>query len=335
MSGFDLSALATALGAYHRQHSANVLAKKIYNPNNAGPEDPITFLQTLSRSFIKDEEGFARLELNLQARESDATVAVQSDDAVVVTGDTRKLRSVESIFNFAPDALNATFMDHVQERRHMMGEELALEDLQFVPWFLDYMLQQWMDNLTTISMITGDYTPGFTYASASNGWGAALDGILTIIADKVLSTDITNVVTTGAINATNAYASLEAMGKAIPQHVRYQEFFLYASETITDHYNDDRAKTFLGENALLHPKYKQYRLRNRNRVTIVPVPEFGNSGRVILTTKGNIRWNQDWRKKGPEMRFTPINTKEIQVLIKHGTGLSLDRYDEVIVNDQA
>lgn len=337
---YDLSSLSTALGAYHRVHSNEILRQKVFNPFNMSQEDPmwrLTPYDIFRKRFIKDEEGFARLDLDLQAQLATSAVAVQSDDAIILDGAIRKIRDVETVLNFNPYVLENTWIDHVNDAKYRFKEMPEYQDIEFVPWLTDYLLEKWMQKLRTISLWKGVYTPGATYAAdgvAGQSWLGVIDGILQQIIDEITATNITQVVTTGVITSSNAYDSLETMGQAIPEHLEYEQLFLMCSRQIHDWYNNDRATTFPGDNPMLHPTFKQHTLRNRPNVTLIPTPELTGSQRVIITTKDNISWNMDERQGGVKLTYMPINVKQIQVQMIMGTGISFGRYDEIIVNDQ-
>jgi hypothetical protein len=336
---YNLTDLSNALGAYHRAHTSDIVRRRVYNPMDALAESPYTIWDVFAKRFMKDEESFARLDVNLEVREADAQIVEQSADTITIDGDVRKIRYMETISKLNPSVLERTWLDHVRDRRHKFRDQQNLQDVEFVPWLLQYVVDRWLEKARTISLIRGKYTSGFSYTDPSNGdpwsWLAALDGILETITAKIASSDITNVVTTGALDNTNSYTKLEDVGKALPIHLEYQEVFMLASRTICDYYNHDRAKEYPGENVALHPVYKQRTLRDRPNVILVPVPEFTTSQRVIVTPANNIAWLHDWRNSGPEMVFQPINVKEIQFQLKHGMGVGIDLYSDIVVNDQA
>lgn len=335
---FNLTDLSSALGAYHRLHTPDIFRRRVYNIMDAKADSPYTLWDIMGRSFLKDEEDFARLDIDLEVRESDHQIVEQPGDVVTLTGDIRKLRYMETISKLNPTKLERTWLDYNRDRRHKFRDQQNLGDIEFVPWLIQYIIDRWVEKARTISLIKGKYTSGFGYADPLNGdpwsWLAALDGLLEKVKAHITASNITKVVTTGATTNANGYTNFENMGKALPLHLEYEEVFLLASRTLCDYYNHDRAQEYPGENIMLHPMYKQRTLRDRPNVTIIPVPEFGTSQRMIIVTKDNIRWLNDWRRRGPEFTFQPINVKEIQFMIKHGMGVSFDQVSDVVVNDQ-
>lgn len=337
-NGFTLDELSSALGAYHRTHDMEILRKRVYNPLDREPGAPTTIWDTMRKRFIKDQQGFSRTKLNMQARVAKPTVATQSDDAIIVEGALRKVFDAETILNINPYMLRNTWLDHVDEERFKNGGSPEFSDIEFVPWLGEYLMQEWFSKLVTISGIQGQFNTAATYAAdgtANQSWLGLMDGLLKQLADESQngSTDST-VVATGAITAANAYEKLEAMGKAIPMHLEYSDLFLYCSRQIHDWYNDRRAIDYPGDNARLHPTYKQYTLRNRPNIVIVPIPELKTSQRVWITPNQNMSWNQDIRDSAPQLTAVPISVKEIQIMISHSTGFNFDQWTDVVMNDQ-
>lgn len=289
---FNLTDLSSALGAAHRVHTADIFRRRVYNIMDAKADSPYTLWDIIARSFLKDEEDFARLEIDLEVRESDHQIVEQPGDVVTLSGDTRKLRYMETISKFNPTKLERTWLDYNRDRRHKFRETPNLQDVEFAPWLIMYILDRWVEKARTISLIRGEYTAGFGYVDPLNGdpwsWLAALDGLLEKVKIHIAASAITNVVTTGATTSSNAYTNFENMGKALPMHLEYKEVFLLASRTLCDYYNHDRSQEYPGENVSLHPTYKQRTLRDRPNVTIIPVPEFGTSQRMIIVEKDKI-----------------------------------------------
>lgn len=341
MAGYNITDLNTALGAYTKEHSADVFRKKIYNPRGVGNQSPLIWTDILAPVFLEDEESFQRLDLDLQVRQAAATVAHQSDDAIKLSGEFRKVYDAQTIFKFSPYTLENTAVSHYYRASRKDREMPVLGDVEFVPALFDYIVQSWMDKYTRISLIKGNYKANFAYgadtaaeASGDSWWGAT-DGLLTKVTDQITASKITNVVATTALTSSNAFDKLEAVGRAIPSHLEYEEMFMLVSRQVHDWYNADRAATYPGQNVQLHPTYFQRTLMDRPQVTMIPVPEFGTSHRVIITTRDNIELLADYRKGGPQMKYMPINTEEIEVNIRYSGGLSFRRYDELVVSDQA
>ncbi|WP_289030829.1 hypothetical protein [uncultured Algoriphagus sp.] len=328
---FDLSALNTTLNAYARENAGEILRRKVYDPMRKDAEQPLNIHDLFRLRFFKDEQAFARVKVDFAVREKSSTITEQPASAVEIEGDLRKLRDIQTVTSFAPYALQNTWVDHLADARRMFGDSPDYQDIEFVPWLTEHMIEVWVEKLNTISLITGVYLANFAY---TDSWASAFDGIIETLKQKVTSTDIDQVVATGATNASNAYANFESMGKAIPNHIRREPLFLCASEQLCDWYNEDRATSFPGDNAMLHPMYKQYRLRNRPNVTIVPVPEMAGSQVIFLTTNQNMSFNHDFRGAGPQLKFWPKDVENIQVAIDHSAGFNFDMYDEVVVNDQ-
>lgn len=334
MAGYSLTDISAALGAYSRERVPEVLSEKIFDGMMGEPEQPLTVFDIMRTRFFRDEQSFARMKLVLQAREKSATIVEQAADAISLDGDLRKLRDIQTVLSFAPYVLENTWLDEddLYSASPKFKDRPEFEDIEFVPWLVDYMLQDWVSEIIQHTLFGGVYQAGFTYADS---FPKAFDGFLKIITDQITATAITNVVPTGVLNAGNTYASLEAMGKAVPYNLKGRELFMLMSEDIHDWYNAGRSAAFPGENASLHPQYKLYKLRDRSRINLIPVPQMAGSQRVFITTRNNLSFNHDFRGDGPQMKFHPKDIENIQVGIDHGAGVSIDMYSEIIANDQA
>lgn len=330
---FDLTALAATLGAYSREHTGEVLREKINMGLASEPEAPLSAADLIRTRFFRDEQSFARVKISLQAREKSSTVVEQPNPAIEVEGALRKLRDIETITSFAPGNLENTWLDEttIYSAPSKFRQMPDLADMEFVPWIVQHMLDKFVSSIIENTLFGGVYVPGFTYVQS---WGAAFDGFLQDITAAIAGGSLTNVVTTGVITAANAFDKLEDMGKAVPYNLRNLDLFLLCSEEVHDLYNEHRATKYPGENASLHPMYKQYKLRNRSRITLVPTTEMAGSQRCIITTRDNLSFNHDFRGAGPQMTYAVKDVSNIQMKISHSAGTSIDQYDELVVNDQ-
>jgi hypothetical protein len=112
---YNLTDLSNALGAYHRAHTSDIVRRRVYNPMDALAESPYTIWDVFAKRFMKDEESFARLDVNLEVREADAQIVEQSANTITIDGDVRKIRYMETISKLNPSVLERTWLDHVCE----------------------------------------------------------------------------------------------------------------------------------------------------------------------------------------------------------------------------
>lgn len=347
---FDLSQLNTDLGAYARVNTRQIVRRAIYNHLRASDDQPIGLHDILRYRFMKDQEAFQRMDLTVDIRESDTNVTEQTDPVINLSGAVRSIKDFEHISRFNPYALENTYADHLRDMTRKFRDEPELADVEFVNWLFDEIIGRFIESLMTISLISGEYSASFGYAQS---WANAFDGILKVVNNHIDSGEITNVVTTGTITNANAYAELEKVGNAQPNYLRGQDLFLICSLQVAQWYNYDYRDTWPGQNPSIHPTYQRFRLEDSPNVTIVPVPEMNGQPTVtILTPANNFNLNNDYRSTnqqgmdgssegsaanllGPQMSFLPINVKEIQYMLRHGAGVSLDNFDHVVVNDVA
>lgn len=333
MAGFDLTALAAALGAYSRENTAQVLRQKI-NMGMAGePEAPLTAFEIFAKRYFRDEQAFARTNITLQAREKSTNVAEQPATPISIEGDLRKLRDIQTVMSFAPDDLENTWLDQTTlfSSPSKFKQQPDLADMEFVPWLIQHMVDLFTSKIIEETVFPGVYTPGYGYADS---FPKAFDGVLQIVTAAIAAGDISNVVATGPITVANAFDKLEDIGKAVPYNLRGEDLFMLVPELVHDLYNEHRSAKYPGENASLHPQYKVYKLRNRSRISLIPVTQMGASQRVVLTTRENISFNHDFRGDGPQLKFAVKDVENIQMSITHSAGMSVDRYDEIVTNDQ-
>lgn len=330
---YNLTDLSTALGAYAREHTGEILRNRLFNPMSKQPGQPLTFHDVIRKRFFKDEQAFARTKVDIQVKQTSSIVTEQPNPAVNIEGDLRKLYDFQSVFPLAPYDLENTWIDEVDSARQerKFRQQPALPDVEFVPWLIDHLVGEFLSKVFEIPFFNGVHVPGFDYV---NNWPAAFDGVIKYVLDKVTGGDITNVVATGAITSANAYASLEAIGKGAPSRSKNVPQYLVCSELISDWYNDDFEATNPGKNQRLHPEFKRYTLRNRPNITILPHAELNGSGVVFMAPKDTFSFNQDYRGEGPQLLFAVKDTRNIQVDISHSAGISADALEDITVNDQ-
>jgi hypothetical protein len=347
---FSTTELVDALGAYHREKSGEVIQELVYDPFGTARDASYPLVvwdgRIMRRRFFKDQQSFASTAFDIQARPAGANVVEQTDPAISIAGAIRQIRDAESIFSLNPYVLQNTYLDEVMQARRKFREQPQLEELEFVPWLVEHMLKHWVRNICRYSVFHGEYDATGTYAplgTAGESYLALIDGFLKQITDAIAANKIpaSHVIETGAISASNAYDKFELMAQGLPSHMEYEDCFLLCSRQHADWYNMDHFTQF-GANPAVNDMYKRPYLRNRENVTIVPVPDMKDSERVIITTAQNLSFNHDMSNRlstssdlfGPQLVFHPKNVKEIQVMIRHGFGVSVDDWRNVVVNDQ-
>ncbi|MEL6625427.1 MAG: hypothetical protein AAFO91_02005 [Bacteroidota bacterium] len=330
----DLTALNTAMGAYARQNSGEIIRALIAMKGQT-PDQPIDIFRTMSPKFLVDEESFARVRPNVQVRERDSQVVSQDDASMIFTGAIRKIRYMEHIDEVNPDDFNTTWMEETTPRPRVQIEP-RFEDMPFASWFVTYLMEAFMSGLYRQSFVKAEYSAGFGYADS---WLSAFDGVIATIRSLITGGSITNVVATGATTSSNAYANVEAMCKAVPNYMHGMPLWFVMPQDIYDFYNDDYHNVF-GTAPLQNDEYKRTRSKSRERIVFVPEEDLNGTQLMYITTDGNVREQHDIRgqRNGriePQFSSTVLNVKQIQYRVQHGAGISVDDPRNIVVNDQA
>lgn len=329
---FDISALNTAMGAYARENSKRIFMDAIYKPEDA---DHPTFWGQVEKVVIKDEYSVGLADFDIEVMEGSDTYTSQGD-IVTVNGKNHKLRNMDASFDLPVYSLHKTWLQHIyNEARqdNLNTGDVKAGMLSFAGWLFENARDKFIEKFQLLSSFQGVYSASYNYAAS---FGAAIDGYNKQVSDARTAVDIpaSQVVATGAITSANAYDSFEDMGKAIPYKNMYRDHLLLCSVDNADNYNIDYRSTHGGNNPKIYDKYKRPRLDDRQKVSVIPVPEMGSTGIAYITPVNNMFWFSDFDNYAPQILTAVADPKVIKVTMSYAAAVGFKRIDHLVVNDQ-
>lgn len=226
------------------------------------------------------------------------------------------------------DNLDTLFGTYLHEM--MVDETKTIDNYPFVTWLMNNHIIPGIQEEIELLSIKGEYvapTPG----TAGNSDESA-DGIFTIIANEIAATNLTNIITTGAINATNVVDKLEAYHKDLPAEYKKLAGPIFVAEDILVMYK----YTFRDDKGLLlNVEQPTVRLWGTNK-ELVGLPDLNGSQRILFTptgTNGNIVKLFD-KLLMPTPQFQIVD-RDLKILGDFTRSWGFDTLDAVFVNDQA
>lgn len=330
---FDISALNTAMGAYCRENSQRIFMDAIYKPEDANHP---TFWGQVEKVVIKDEYAVGLADFDIEVEEASDSYTSQGD-IVTVSGKNHKLRKMDASFDLPVYSLYQSWLQHIyQEARqdNLNTGDVKAGMLSFAAWLFENARDKFIEKFKLLASFQGVYSAGYSYGTGS--FGASMDGYNKQVADARTAVEIpaAQVAATGVITSSNAYDSFEAMGKLIPVKNLYKEHLILSSVNNTDNYNIDYRTTHGGNNPRIYDAYKRPRLDDREKVSIIPVPEMGSSGRVFITPVNNMFWFSDFNNHAPQILTAVADPKVIKVTMSYAAAVGFKRIDHLVVNDQ-
>lgn len=154
------------------------------------------------------------------------------------------------------------------------------DDLPYERFFWEQIALKLASEINQMSVYAGIHNAaGTTTTDIVNGFGK-------LIADEIVSGEITNVVTTGGITSANAVSKFEMMCKALPPALREMPMQLYVPYAKYDDYCANYRSTF--GTLPYNRQYEKLSVDGFSNVQIVPASWMNNVGRVVLTQKENL-----------------------------------------------
>lgn len=307
----DLTALATALGAYYRDKRQEVLGK-LY-----AAEDMRKYFNVVSG--VQDE--YVMTEMFLDELTQPYQKAWTPKGTATFTPEILKNRGVKVDFTLEPKALEATWIGYLKTNGS------SPEEYPFVQYIYDRIIEKVARELnnTTINGVYAAPTPGTAGSAAS-----AFNGILKIVTDAITATKITPVAT-GALSAANIRTKIEQMVDALPTEHRDQELVMLMSPSWARAYHRLN-RTDFGANIDYKPGETMVDFTN---VKIVTPLYMNGSSRLIITPAANLFLLEDGVNEEEKM-IVQANRRELEVMMdfKRGVGFGIIE-DYVWTNDQA
>lgn len=172
-----------------------------------------------------------------------------------------------------------------------------------------------------------------TGSGATDPLTSLFDGFLHLIADAVVATTLTEVAT-GALTATNAVASVEAMWDALDPAYKDEDVAVFMSYANFQNYARDY-RTRYGFGVRL-PGSDEMKIKlDFGNAYLVPVSGMGTSGRVVMTPANNLHYGYDMADDMSTVRIQELHRGlDLMMDFKIGAQIGLLEDGIIVVNDQ-
>ena len=195
--------------------------------------------------------------------------------------------------------------------------------MPFEAFAVQQSAQQFLDAIYTDTLWLGVRSgAGTAAADICDGWG-------TIIAADIISGDLTNVVATNAISASNAVTEIEKVTNGTSAKMKQKGGIVLVSYTVFQHYRTHYRATY-GFN--FNPNQEGSYMIDGTKFKMVPAAFMGTSGRVVVTYPGNLVFGTDLERIS--MHPTP-HLNLLQTRLMMPAGCQIRDLDVLYVNDQA
>ena len=290
-------------------------------------------LGALTTAFVGGAEVFGKEVLDWDIRELGIQVRTnvntpQAMSKLTMDGDPQPYRKQD-------DFGGGTFTDRVLTAyQSKIDLELDAEDFRntylaelpempFEDFAVQQSAQQFLDAVYTDTLWLGVRNgAGTAAADICDGWG-------TIIAADIISGDLTNVVATNAISASNAVTEIEKVTNGTTAKMKQKGGIVYVSYTVFQYYRTHYRATY---GFSFNPNQEGSYMIDGTKFKMVPCAFMGTSGRVVVTYPGNLVFGTDLGRIS--MHPTPhLNLLQTRLLMP--AGCQIRDLDVLFVNDQA
>ena len=198
-----------------------------------------------------------------------------------------------------------------------------LPEMPFESFAVQQSAQQFLDAVYTDTLWLGVRNgSGTAAADICDGWG-------TIIAADIISGDLTNVIATNAISASNAVTEIEKVTNGTSAKMKQKGGIVLVSYTVFQHYRTHYRATY---GFSFNPNQEGSYMIDGTKFKMVPCAFMGTSGRVVVTYPGNLVFGTDLERIS--MHPTPhLNLLQTRLLMP--AGCQIRDLDVLYVNDQA
>lgn len=290
-------------------------------------------ISALTSAFVGGAEAFGKEVLDWDIRELGIQVRtnVNTPQAMAkfdVTGNPQPYRLQD-------DFSGATVTDRVLTAyQTKLDLELDAEDFRntYLAELPEMPFEQFTVNQAAKQFMDALYTDAL-YLGVRNGSGTAavdcFDGWGTIIAAEISGGDLTNVISTAAISASNAVTEIEKVTNGVSAKMKQKGFNVYVSYTVFQYYRTHYRATY---GFTFNPAQEGTYMIDGTKAKLIPVAFMGTSGRVIATYPGNMVFGTDLDRIC--MHPTP-HLNLLQTRLMMPGGCQIRDLDVIYVNDQA
>jgi hypothetical protein len=311
VNSLDISALATALGAYHREHRDQLASELLLD------EDFTADLMVMDD--VTDEIPLPNLSLTDLLQPGLDPTFNPTSNAVKFGARILKVRDCKVDLLLIPKVLEKTWLGKMKKASDPL-------DMPFEAFIMQYINSKITENLRLQALYKGVYNAG----------GSApvdcFNGYLKLIADEITATNITPVVT-GAITSSNVVDKLELTYDGLGEVYKRKPTIMKVSPTIFTWYVRKYRLDF-GRNLDYTGMQRLTTQLDGTLCTLQSEPGMAGSQRLITSEKDNFVYGVD-TVNGYNMDVQKFDrTLKILIDLKAGVQLSQIHSRALAVNDQ-
>lgn len=318
----DIDALDGSLGAYHRSQGKLLFKQAFY----AG--ESTQHMEVYPN--VKDEQPLIVPSVKELSQVGIANAFNPTTDAITFGNRMLKVRPAKVDLTIIPKELHQKYLAWLFRSGQNPYEH------PFEAFIMDYVMQKVAEDAETVRW-KGVYAGGTAPAAGATNTTAIADGFLHIIADEITATNLTPIVT-GAITATNAVASLEAVYQGADDRLKKPGGKMYVSPQVKEFYNSDYRTRFGGVN-YNQAFEKRFLELSEGKVEIVAMHGLSGSQRVIYDPLGVMTIGTDLLSDENSI-ITEREKRAINIMVDYVVGVQFAAIDlqsvkYIVVNDQA
>ena len=270
-TAIDLTDLATALGAYHREHRDQLVSEILLD------EDFTSDLNVMDD--VTDELPLPNLGIEDLTKPADPTAFSPTSNALKFGARVLKVRGIKVDLLLIPQVLEKSWLGKMKKSSDPM-------DMPFEKFIMNYINSKITEELRLRSIYKGVYDAEGTTPDDT------MNGFLKLIADEITATNIAPI-TTGVISSSNVVTKLELVYDGLGEAYKSKPTIMKVSPTIFDWYNR-KYRTDFGQNQ----DYKgmttsKRRLLDGTMCELVREPGLTGSQRVICSQVENFVYGVD------------------------------------------
>lgn len=321
MAAIDISAVNTALGAYHRQHSTELTAQLMLKPESFDFMTPVP--------GVKDQHTSVGVDVGevTQAYQC-AFVPKKDNTAFPIIGKVHPWM-IDLEYDCMDD-LERSYMGWVLEEKQLAAGKPTDTTLGRFLWSMaiEKALEEREIYAGTAERVTP--TPG-TAGDADGAW----DGFLTIIADLITAGAPVNIIPTGSLAAVaGTFDKIEGFVKGIHPQFQNRSPFILSSHTVAQNAMQDFRAQYPYQvsqaETLKSPVFLNTQLKLKGLTSMA------SSKRLIYTEKRNFLYMFDF-VDGPSSSVYQVimDIDKVKIRIKGKLGFKFKDARHLWVNDQA
>jgi hypothetical protein len=312
LDSIDITALATALGNYHREHRDELAAEVLLD------EDFTEGMEVLDD--VTDEIPLPNIGITDIVQPGADKDFNPTEDALKFGARILKVRDCKVDLLLEPWLLEKTWLGKMKKASDPL-------DMPFEKFIFDYINSKIRENMRLKAIYKG------VYNAAGTGPADTMNGFLKILADEITGAKITPVVT-GVITSSNVIDKVEATHDALGEVYKGVPTIMKCNSTIFTWYCRKYRLDF-GSNTDYNgqPIKKRVQIDGTN-CELVAEPGFGSSQRLVTTKADNFVYGTD-STSGYSVDIQKADRK-LKVLIDFKSGVEFKEIHArgLAVNDQ-